>query len=205
MPPSLEYLERCSADTGFQIAPLERVARLGEFAADVARHPFLGAALVLKGGTALNLCFGIPRRLSVHLDFNYVAHAAREEMLADRALVEAALGQLAERHGYRVQQSADAFAGRKLFLRYRSVLGQDDRIDVGVNYLFRVPIGEPQRLSLWQPGDLDRPAVRVVGLTELVAGKLLAFLDRAAARDVWDAASLPLAAVETLRSREFRR
>jgi predicted nucleotidyltransferase component of viral defense system len=83
MNPSLEYLERCAAETGFQIIPLEKVVRLGEVAADVSRHPLLGEALALKGGTALNLCFGAPQRLSVDLDFNYIAHLERERMLAD--------------------------------------------------------------------------------------------------------------------------
>ena len=205
MSPSLEYLERCAANTGFQIAPLEKVARLGEFAADVARHPFLGSALALKGGTALNLCFGAPRRLSVDLDFNYVAHAAREKMIEDREQVESTACEIARRHGYRVQHSADSFAGRTLFLRYRSVLGHDDRIEVDLNYLFRAPIGGTQRLSLWQPGELDRPEIRVVGVTELVIGKLLAFLDRAAARDAWDVANLPDVALEAMRTRSFRR
>jgi len=90
MNPSLEYLERCAAETGFQIIPLEKVVRLGEVAADVSRHPLLGEALALKGGTALNLCFGPPQRLSVDLDFNYIAHLERERMLADRPRVERA-------------------------------------------------------------------------------------------------------------------
>lgn len=64
---SLEYLELCSAQTGYAISPLEKVVRLGEIAADIARHPFLGKVLALKGGTALNLCLGQPRRLSVDL------------------------------------------------------------------------------------------------------------------------------------------
>lgn len=204
MSPSLEYLDRCAAETGFQVAPLEKVVRLGELAADVARHPFLGRALALKGGTALNLCFGAPRRLSVDLDFNYVAHVDRERMLEDRPQVETAVGELAQRRGYRVQRSADAFAGRKLYLRYRSVLGPEDRIEVDLNYLFRAPIAGTQMLSVWQPGDLDRPQLRVVGMTELVVGKLLAFLDRAAARDVWDVAHLPAPALEAMKSRAFR-
>jgi hypothetical protein len=29
MSPSLEYLERCAAETGFQVTPLEKVVRLG--------------------------------------------------------------------------------------------------------------------------------------------------------------------------------
>jgi len=36
---SLEYLERCSAQTDYLVPPLEKVVRLGEMAGDVARHP----------------------------------------------------------------------------------------------------------------------------------------------------------------------
>ncbi len=118
---SFQYLERCSAETGFQVDPLEKVVRLGELAANVARHPFLGKVLALKGGTLLNLCFGPPRRLSVDLDFNYIGHIEREKMLDDRPRVEAAVAELARRGGYRLQLSADAFAGRKFYLLYQSV------------------------------------------------------------------------------------
>lgn len=114
MNPSLIFLERCAADTGFQVDVLEKVVRLGDMAADITRHPFLGQSLALKGGTALNLAFGEPSRLSVDLDFNYVAHVVREAMLQDRPRIEAAVTDLARRHGYVVQASSDAFAGRKL-------------------------------------------------------------------------------------------
>ena len=73
---SLEFLERCSAETGYSISPLEKVVRLGEMAGSIARHPYLGKALALKGGSALNLCYGIPSRLSVDLDYNYIAGQA---------------------------------------------------------------------------------------------------------------------------------
>jgi len=105
MSPSLEYLERCAAESGFAVATLEKVARLGEFAGDVGRHAFLKEALVLKGGTALNLGYGAPTRLSVDLDFNYVGAAERSAMLEDRPRVEQAVVELARRSGYRVQQS----------------------------------------------------------------------------------------------------
>jgi len=58
---SFEYLQRCAAETGFQPGILEKVVRLGELAGDIARHPRLGEALALKGGTPLNLAFGPPR------------------------------------------------------------------------------------------------------------------------------------------------
>ena len=50
---SLEYLRRCANETGYRIEPLEKVVRLGEMAADIKRHPLLGAVLALKGGTAI--------------------------------------------------------------------------------------------------------------------------------------------------------
>jgi len=91
MNPSREYLQTCSIQTGFQIATLEKVIRLGEMAGDITRHPFLGKVLALKGGTALNLCFGPPKRLSVDLDYNYVGNLEREDMLKDRPNVEDAV------------------------------------------------------------------------------------------------------------------
>jgi hypothetical protein len=204
MSASLKYLERCSAQTGYQVPPLEKVVRLGEMAGDVARHPFLGSVLALKGGTALNLCFGPPKRLSVDLDFNYTGHRDREKMLADRPRVEHAIAELARRKGYRVQQSGDAFAGRKIYLIYRSVLGPEERIELDVNFLFRLPIAGTEQGELWQPGELDRPKVRTVSLQEIVVGKLLAMLDRGAARDVWDMANLPAPANDVRGLPSFR-
>ena len=125
-------------------------------------------------------------------------------MLEDRPRVEQAVIDLAGRRGYDVQRSAEAFAGRKLFLRYRSVLGQNDRVEVDLNYLFRLPLAGNEMRFLWQPGGLDRPQVRTVAMEELLGGKLLALLDRGAARDFWDTAHLPPPAAAVLGSPFFR-
>ena len=202
---SLEFLRRVTAETGFQIPILEKVARLGELAADIGRHPLLGRALVLKGGTALNLCFGPPRRLSVDLDYNYVGQAERERMIEERLAIEAAVSELARRRQYLVQKSAEAFAGGKFYLGYRSALGNPDRIEIDLNFLFRVPLAESGKREIWQPGELERPTARVVGMEELLAGKLLAFLERGAVRDVWDTANLPEEAGGVLATTRFRR
>jgi hypothetical protein len=201
---SLEYLQRCSELTGYAIGPLEKVVRLGEIAADISRHPFLGKVLALKGGTALNLCLDQPRRLSMDLDFNYIGHLERDKMLIDRPRVEDALVQLARRKAYRAQKSADAFAGRKIYLLYRSVTGKNDRIEVDLNFLFRMPIGGTIMQKMWQPGELEQPMVCTVSLQEILVGKLLAYLDRSAARDVWDLAYLTNQAHEAMRSKRFR-
>jgi len=201
---SRDFLAHAANTTGFQIGPLEKVVRLGELARDVSVHPLLGETLVLKGGTPLNLCFGKPRRMSVDLDYNYIRHLDRDAMLADRPTVNEALVDMAKRRGYTVQASAAEHAGQTLFLRYRSVEGPADQIKVDVNYMMRLSLDPPKKLRVWQPGDLDRAAVMVVGLTELLIGKMLAFFDRAAARDAWDVANLSPPVARVLADDAFR-
>ncbi|HHI79099.1 MAG TPA: hypothetical protein ENK02_03895 [Planctomycetes bacterium] len=204
MSPSYEYLKRCSDETGFTVATLEKVVRLGEFAREIGRHPFLRKVLILKGGTALNLGFGPPSRLSVDLDFNYIGSIERLDMLRDRPAVEQSVIELAERAGYRIKKSADSFAGRKIYLEYHSVFGSNSRIEVDLNFLFRVPFVDPLRRELWQPGELERPSLFCVGDDELLAGKLLALLERCAARDAWDLANLAPDLVDCLEKPIFR-
>jgi predicted nucleotidyltransferase component of viral defense system len=202
--PSREFLERCSAETGYLPVSLEKVVRLGEAAGNIAKHPFLGEALVLKGGTALNLCFGPPKRLSVDLDYNYIRRLDRSDMLADRPRLENALEALTRAMGFRIQKSAEAFAGRKYFLGYRSTFGHEERIEVDLNFLFRLPIAGAAHGVLWQPGGLDRPKVRIVSKAEILIGKILALLDRGALRDIWDLANLPPNLKPVLRDPMFR-
>lgn len=167
------------------------MTRLGELAAEVARHPLLGQVLVLKGGTALNLAFGPPSRLSVDLDFNYTGSETREGMLEQRPEVERAVAIIARAGGYQLQWSRSEQAGRKAYLRYLSTAGTADRIEIDLNYLHRIPLDPPGPMELWQPGGAARPTVMVVGVAELVSGKLIASLDRAAARDLYDVPRLP--------------
>ena len=201
---SREFLRRAAIDTGFQIAALEKVVRLGELAGDIAKHPLLGEALALKGGTPLNLCFGEPKRMSVDLDYNYIHHLDRAAMLAERPNIEKALHDLAKARGYKPSVSVESHAGRTISLQYRSVEGPSDLIKLDVNYAMRLPLGAVRELEIWQPGALDRPVVTVVSSSELLVGKTLAFFARAAARDAWDLANLPRSLVRTLGTQGFR-
>jgi len=202
---SVEFLQRCSTATGFTMSTLEKVVHLGAIAADVGRDRHLRPALALKGGTAINLCVARPARMSVDLDFNYIASAERQVMVRDRPAIEAALISLAERLGHRVQRSADAAASRKLYASYRSVLGPMERVEIDINYMWRVPLAGTVERTVWLPGELDRPTVTVVSDIELWVGKFLAFLGRTAARDVWDMTQLPDVAPALLANPEFRK
>ncbi len=188
---SAEHVEGLATETGFRSETLEKVIRLGELVADIGRHPLLSRVLALKGGTALNLLFGSPVRLSVDLDFNYVGQEDRARMQEERPEVERAIEIIGRGKGYRVQQSRDAHAGRKIYLSYINLAGTPDRVEIDLNFLFRVPLGEVTTRPLWQPPGVAYPEVRVVPLEELFTGKLRATLDRAMPRDLFDTIRLP--------------
>ncbi|MBI3455323.1 MAG: nucleotidyl transferase AbiEii/AbiGii toxin family protein [Candidatus Rokubacteria bacterium] len=190
---SREYLEERAARTGFRPDTLEKVLRLLRLLDQVTRHPFLGSRLLLKGGTALNLFYAAAPRLSVDLDFNYVGAVDRGQMLRERPEVERAVNQVVMGEDYRVQWGRDEHAGRKVYLTYVSGLGSPDRIEVDLNYLFRVPLVDPETRPAWTP-DPDFPCeARIVSREEVMTGKLLALLDRVAARDLYDVAAFAAA------------
>jgi predicted nucleotidyltransferase component of viral defense system len=187
---SRDALVGLEAETGFRAATLEKVLRLGEMAAGIAEHPFVGPRLVLKGGTAIQLALGTPLRLSVDLDLNYVGQLDREEMLRERPEVEAAIDRVARALRYEVGHSTDEHAGRKFYLGYRSHAGTPDRIELDINYQMRQPISATVERELWQPGSAPRATIGCVGDEELWAGKISALLDRTMPRDLFDVANL---------------
>ena len=192
MLPTARELLRLAESTGYRVDTLEKVIRLVELLSDIDRHPLLGSCLVLKGGTALNLCVGAPRRLSVDLDFNFIGTADLQEMQQSRPLVEQAVEAIGRNQGYAAQKSAESHASRKHYLSYRRVSdGLPDRLEVDVNYLHRVCLLPKQRGRIWRGGDEPGPEVALLSWPEIAAGKLVALLDRAATRDAWDVARLP--------------
>lgn len=197
-------LQGLSEELGFAVDALEKVLRLGELLEDIGKHPYLPRRLALKGGTVINLCFGPPRRLSVDLDFNYVGALDRAEMQEERPEVERALETLAGARGYFVQRSADAHSGRKLYLGYQNAMGSGDRIEVDLNYLFRIPVDGAEQRAVWQPAGSRGLTVRSVGTAELWIGKIMALLDRGAPRDLFDAALLSSPSSAVLRSARFK-
>ena len=205
MLPSGRDLLRLAEGTGIVAASLEKVIRLAELLAGIGDQDDLKASLALKGGTALNLFFGPPSRLSVDLDFNFVGAEDLEPMLVTRPRVEHQLQALARSQGYTLQLSADAHASRKLFLSYsRLVDGQADRVEIDVNFLHRVCLLPTQELKMWRP-DGDGPVATLLSWAEIAAGKIVALLDRAAPRDAWDVVRLPAVAPSSWPGEELRK
>ena len=176
-----------SEATGFQPEFLEKTFHLLALLDAIDSHPFLRGKLALKGGTALNLfVFDVPR-LSVDIDLNYVGAESRKDMLAERPRMEEALQAVFHREDYAVRRTpGDSHAGGKWSLRYPRAFGQSGRIDVDVNYMYRVPLWPvtprlSRPLGNWSPAEFP-----VIDLYELAAGKLAALFARRTARDLFD-------------------
>ena len=84
--------------------------------------------------------FDVPR-LSVDIDLNYVGNESRDAMLEERPKIVDALQAVFSREDFVISwASLDEHAADKWSLRYLAASGQRGRVDVDVNYMYRVPL-----------------------------------------------------------------
>lgn len=186
MRPDRETIVRIAADRRFNQQSVEKVLCMLGLLREMHRHPYLGPRLVLKGGTALNLFHWDCPRLSVDIDLNYVGAVSAEEMDQERAELLRAIERVCRSEGYRVQYGRDAHASTTMHLRYLSALGAEDRVQLDVNFLMRVCLFEPELRSAAMGAEAPKVEFSVAAFEEIMAGKLVALLDRRASRDLYD-------------------
>ncbi|NPA94299.1 MAG: nucleotidyl transferase AbiEii/AbiGii toxin family protein [Thermodesulfobacteria bacterium] len=183
---SAEKLAVEAESTGFRPEVLEKVARLLGLLDTLQSHPFLKKKLVLKGGTALNLfVFDIPR-LSVDIDLNYVGAESKDAMLEERPKIEQAVQAVFKREGFTVRRVPEEHAGGKWSLRYQSAFGQSGKLEVDINFMYRVPLWPIMMMDSHPLGTWRATNIPVMDIHELAAGKLAALLSRRKARDLFD-------------------
>jgi hypothetical protein len=192
-----------AAETGFRSEVVEKVLRLRGILDRLDGHPSSRGMWALKGGTALNLIYLDVPRLSVDIDVNFVGAEDVEGMRRARPDFERGLTACCEREGCSVRRTPSEHAGGKFRLRFASVLGGSQNLEVDVSYVARVPLlGVERRPTRFPPGsELEVPTLT---LEELAAGKFTALLQRSAARDAFDAASLLEIAPDLLARPGFR-
>ncbi len=181
--PSREWLEKQANSLGYQPSVVEQVFWLTNLLQNTYNHPFLRKRLVLKGGTALNLFWLDMPRLSLDLDFNYIGAVEKEEMEKERPQVEGALERIFEASGLRSQKRSE-YAGTTYTLRYRSAFEGEGNLQVEVNWLMRVCLLQPEEVEKEFWG--RKVKALVLAKEELMAGKMKAFLERGAGRDLFD-------------------
>ena len=183
---SPERLTTEAEATGFQPEVLEKTFHLLGLLDSIDSHPFLRGKLALKGGTALNLfVFDVPR-LSVDIDLNYVGSESTEAMLGERPQIEEALQAVFSRENYTVRRMPEEHAGGKWSLRYHTASGGSARIEVDVNYMYRVPLWPLVTMTSRPLGGWQASGFPLVDVHELAAGKLAALFARQRARDLFD-------------------
>ena len=188
--------------TGFRAEMLEKSVRLLALLDALRDHPLIEGKLALKGGTALNLfVFNVPR-LSVDIDLNYVGAASRDTMLEERPKIEAAIQAVFRRENFAVRRMPEEHAGGKWSLRYADVSGQSSRLDVDLNFMYRVPLWPVTTMNSRSLGSWRATDIPVADLHEVAAGKLSALLSRCKARDLFDSRSI--LAMDALDLRKLR-
>ncbi len=180
------YLETIAKDKGFLRDNLEKVVRLTEILRYFSQSTLLSKALVLKGGTAINLTVFPMPRLSVDIDLDFAYNCSREEMLQAREAVNQAILAYMGNEGYVLKpNSKNPQILDSWVFGYTNAGGNPDVIKIEINYSDRchvLPIVE-RSVSIDFLGDVR---VKVLSPIELFASKINALVNRAAARDMYD-------------------
>jgi predicted nucleotidyltransferase component of viral defense system len=174
----------------FRPEPVEKVLRLIEILQRLDRHEVTRSAWVLKGGTALNLFHLDAPRLSIDVDINFVGVEDVQALPQARESFERALVSCCERAGCVVKRAPEEHAGGKFRLRFASVLGGTQNLELDVSYVARLPLLSVERRVMSSSilgEDCEAPCL---AFEEIAAGKYVALLSRLAARDFYDATSL---------------
>jgi predicted nucleotidyltransferase component of viral defense system len=179
-----------AAELDFRTEILEKALQLMNLLNGISSHPYLKERLALKGGSALNLfVFNLPR-LSVDIDLNYIGAIDRETMLEQRPDVERAIKAVCEREGMAVRHVPEDHAGGKWRLIYESDLGPAQKLQLDLNFMYRVPLWPKIFWRSRTLGPYQAKYFPVLDIHEIAAGKIVALFARKTSRDLFDAHQL---------------
>ncbi len=178
-----------SKNKGYRPEMVEKVFHLLSLLDEFMNVPFLSDRLVLKGGTAINFfCNEEFPRLSVDIDLNYIGELHKDAMQKDRLEVEKILLSICEQRQYSVHRNPNKHAGGKTVLTYNSFTNNKGRLEIDLNYLYRIPLWKPE----WRksPSWPKATQCKVLDIHEIAAGKLNALFERHVSRDLFDSHQL---------------
>ena len=180
-----EYFERFSKETNFHRDTLEKAYRLEQLLKEINRHPELREGLALKGGTAINFLYFRYPRLSVDLDFNFIAGIEKEEKDKESPKINEALRTIFKFEKYECENISD-YGLNQYYLKYINSSGNIDRIKVEINLLQRLTLLGAEKKNFMSPFNESDLMVNTLKGPELFAGKILALIDRLTPRDLYD-------------------
>lgn len=174
-------------ELGFVRDTFEKVCRLADILMFFQNDSLLSEKMALKGGTAINLTiFNLPR-LSVDIDLDFSENLPREEMLAVRKLVTERIKKYMTARGYTLGLNSKFYHALDSFVyEYQNAGGMKDNIKIEINYMLRCHVLPPVRRSVNLPWLQQNLTVLSVDPLEIYGSKIVALLNRAAPRDLYD-------------------
>ena len=172
---------------GFVRDTFEKVCRLADVLAFMEQDAATKDCLALKGGTAINLTiFDLPR-LSVDIDLDFSENLPLDAMQERRAVITAHIEKYMTANGYLLSQKSKHYHALDSFVyEYQNAGGVRDNLKIEINYMLRCHVLEVRRRKVDLPW-LDRElTVLSVDPMEIFASKIVALIDRAAPRDLYD-------------------
>lgn len=181
---------------------LERVLRLIDVLKFINTDEYLKEKLALKGGTAINLVFYNCTRLSVDIDFDYIGSIEREQMISDRALIEAKLLSYMQESNiqYRSDKTKKTHALDSFVFNYSNMFNAIDMIKVEINYMNRIHLFECEKRTITLQLK-DKVEVLVLNKFDLFASKVNALINRTTIRDIYDVNNMIIN--KTIKNDEF--
>jgi predicted nucleotidyltransferase component of viral defense system len=180
-------LGRQAKELGFVRDTYEKVCRLADVLAFFERDPLLSHTLVLKGGTAINLTiFSLPR-LSVDIDLDFAENLPRDKTLEQRQHISERIEKHMAASGYvlspktRTHHALDSYV-----YEYINAGNMKDNLKIEINYMMRTHVLPLSRRPVSLPWLENDMTVLCLDPTEIFASKIVALINRAAPRDLYD-------------------
>lgn len=180
-------LGRQAKELGFVRDTFEKVCRLADVLAFMEQDVVLKNSLALKGGTAINLTiFNLPR-LSVDIDLDFADALTRVEMLEKRRDITERIEKYMRARGYTLSgRSKYHYALDSFVYEYQNAGGMRDNLKIEINYMLRCHILDLSRREVKLPWLNQELTVLCVDPVEIFASKIVALMNRAAPRDLYD-------------------
>jgi predicted nucleotidyltransferase component of viral defense system len=185
------YLGKKAKELGFVRDTLEKVTRLADVLEYLNTNPILNESLALKGGTAINLTiFNLPR-LSVDIDMDYLVNNSREEMLVQRELINSTIDRYMSSQGYtKNEKTKNPHSLDSWVYDYMGASGNRDNIKIEINYSLRAHVLQAEERPIISEHFSNEFRVKTLASIEIYGSKINALLNRAAARDLYDARNM---------------
>jgi len=181
------FIDKQARLFGYQSSSFEKVARLIDVLRFLNETQEMQDNLALKGGTAINLTiFNLPR-LSVDIDLDFAQNLTKEETKIKRERIKSVLEQHMTAEGYtKSPKSKETHILDSYVYSYMNTAGNTDNIKVEINYSLRCHVLPTEKITIKTADTFSNFEAHTLSPIEIYASKIVAFDDRAAARDLYD-------------------